>query len=177
MYIKSRNTFSARSSAAIPHPTTQYRLIMTLPMAGTNNPVSNNESAVPRQLHQMRSCPSHPTRIILRLYVKDFEGNGFSWFDHTTAIETYLKWADRSLDDWKQKKHNVFVEHFQDPEVNQRSFHVLIDLYSLSFHVEDMDTVQHEIYRIRRLGDGTLYVFVIPICLDSQTDRSEPSKK
>lgn len=103
----------------------------------------------------MHFCPSHPIRIILRVHVKDFDGNGFSWFDYPTAIETYLEWADRSLDDWRQKKHNVFVEPFQDPEVKQKIFHVIIDLYSLSFHVEDMTTVRHEVYEIKRLDDGT----------------------
>lgn len=160
-FITVERPFSARSPAqirqfTIHHPTCQYRFIVTLPMAGTDNPISINHSAVPPQLHQMHLCPSHPTRIILRLYVKDFDGNGFSWFDSSSAVETYLKWANRSLDDWKQKKHNIFVEPHQDPEVNQKRFHILIDLYALSFHVEDMKTVRHELYEIHRLDDGTL---------------------
>ncbi|THY40951.1 hypothetical protein D6C98_09454 [Aureobasidium pullulans] len=104
----------------------------------------------------MHPCPSHPTRIILRVHVKDFDGNGFSWYHYPTAIETYLRWAGRSLDDWKQRKHNIFVEPLQDPEVKQKIFHIIIDLNSLSFQVEDMNAVQHELYEIKRRDDETL---------------------
>lgn len=102
--------------------------------------------------------PSVPTRIILRLLVEDFDNNtrGYSWTQYPCAIEAYLIWAHRPLADWSEKKHNIFVESFQDLEVMQKRFHVIIDLQSLSFEVKNMDQVYHEIYEIKRDSEGKL---------------------
>ncbi|KAF1351420.1 hypothetical protein BDV97DRAFT_389674 [Delphinella strobiligena] len=73
-------------------------------------------------------------------------------------IEAYLKWAERPLVDWHEKRHNIFVEPIQDIEVQQKRFHVIIDLYSLSYEVKHMDNVSHEWYQIKRDSEGNLNV-------------------
>lgn len=99
--------------------------------------------------------PEHPNRIILRMRVQDFDGE-YSWFSYPTAVETYLSWAGRSVTDYKERKHNVYVELLQDSEVNQRHFHIVIDFYSLSFDVQDFNQVHHEIFRMKRDAEGEL---------------------
>jgi hypothetical protein len=92
---------------------------------------------------------SHPHRVILRCRVSDFD-KPFQWFKYSTAVEAYLRWAGRPIEDYKERKHNVFVEPLQDPELRQTKFHMIIDFYSLSFDVQDMNGVHHEIFLIRR---------------------------
>lgn len=87
--------------------------------------------------------------------VQDFDGE-YSWFSYPTAVETYLSWAGRSVTDYKERKHNVYVELLQDSEVNQRHFHIVIDFYSLSFDVQDFNQVHHEIFRMKRDAEGEL---------------------
>lgn len=53
----------------------------------------------PESKSQPFPIPSVPTRIILRLLVQDFDGNGFSWLHYPTAIKAYLNWANRPLAD------------------------------------------------------------------------------
>lgn len=96
-----------------------------------------------------------PNRVILRLRVQDFDGK-YSWFSYPTAVEKYLSWAGRSVTDYKERKHNVYVEVYGDPEVHQRHFHIIIDLYSLSFDVQDFNEVHHEIFLMRRNEEGEL---------------------
>lgn len=100
------------------------------------------------------SPPTVPTRIILRLLVTEFDEIKYSWNGYRSAIETYLIWAKRPLAEYKEKKHNIHVEPFQDEELNQKRFHGVIDLNALSFDVKDMKTVHHEMYDIKRDGDG-----------------------
>ncbi|KAI5238321.1 hypothetical protein E4T42_09006 [Aureobasidium subglaciale] len=112
---------------------------------------SLDHSLLEEQTHRPKILP---TRIILRLNVKDFDSNGFSWFQYTSAIEEYLKWSTSSIEDWREKhKHNIFVEQFQPLELEQRRFHVIIDLYSRLHEVHNMDLVHHEIYEIQRNND------------------------
>lgn len=82
--------------------------------------------------------------------VKDFDNKRFSWSDYPSAIEAYLKWSNRSIEDWRRKKHNIFVEQLQHPELKQKRFHVILDLNSGSHMVENMNCVHHEIYEIKR---------------------------
>jgi hypothetical protein len=82
--------------------------------------------------------------------VKDFDGGGFSWVDYRSAVEAYLMWSNRSIEDWRVKKHNTFVEPFQAAELRQKKFHVILDLNSQSYEVGNMDYVHHEVYEIRR---------------------------
>ncbi|KAH0353025.1 hypothetical protein KCU81_g1880, partial [Aureobasidium melanogenum] len=68
------------------------------------------------------------------------------------AIVAYLQWANRSVSDFEQGKHECYVEFEQDPEVTQKRYHIAIDLYALSYEVKDMkdvrdgEDVEHEIY-------------------------------
>lgn len=80
-----------------------------------------------------------PKRVILRTRVRDFDEPRYSWFAYPATVEKYLSWAGRSVTDYKERKRNVFVEPFQDPELNQRHFHIIIDIYSLSFDVQDLN--------------------------------------
>jgi len=96
-----------------------------------------------------------PNRVILRMRVKDFDGN-YSWFTYPTAIKTYLTWAGRSVTDYTERKHNVYVEVYGDPEINQRHFHIIIDFCSLSFDVQDFNQVHHELFLIERDDKGEL---------------------
>lgn len=131
------------------------------PAAPSSAIMSERSSRAPSHLAsnnrpQDGSSPSVPTRIILKLFVKDFDSNGYSWFHYPSAVGAYLNWAKRPLAEWKEKKHNVFVEPFQDIEVQQNKFHVIIDLLALSFEVKNMDEVNHEIYEIKRNREGEL---------------------
>jgi hypothetical protein len=92
---------------------------------------------------------SRPNRVILRCRVSDFD-KPFQWFKYSTAVEAYLRWAGRSIADYEDRKHNVFVEPLQDPELRQTKFHIIIDFCSLSFEVQDMNEVHHEVFLIRR---------------------------
>lgn len=99
------------------------------------------------------SPPSVPTRIILRLLVKDFDNESFSWSDYSAAVEAYLVWANRPTSEYKERKHNIHVEPFQDLELGQKRFHVIVDLNSLLFEVKDMNDIHHEVYEIKRDGE------------------------
>ena len=98
-----------------------------------------------------------PNRVILRMRVQDFDGM-YSWLSYPTAVKTYLSWAKRSVTDYEEMKHNVYIEPLKDPEVNQRHFHIIIDFYSLSFDAQDFGKVHHEIFLMRRDEEGELSV-------------------
>lgn len=98
------------------------------------------------------SPPSVPTRVILRMRVKDFDNESYSWFDSESAVEAYLSWAKRPLSEYQERKHGIFVELHQDLEVQQKWFHVLLDLNALLFEVKNMNEVHHEIYEVKRDG-------------------------
>lgn len=99
--------------------------------------------------------PSSPTRILLRLPVKEWE-DGYSY---RAAIEAYLSWANLSVQDYQDRKHNIFLEPLQplDPQfAPQKRFHVAIDLYARSYDVKDMKEVEHKIYTVRRDSEGNM---------------------
>ncbi|KAK6001679.1 hypothetical protein QM012_002169 [Aureobasidium pullulans] len=101
--------------------------------------------------------PPSPTRILLRLPVKEWV-----WESYSDAIVAYLEWANRSVSDFRQGKHEVFVELQQDPEVPQKRYHIALDLYTLSYNVKDMkdvrnmEDVKHEMYDVRRDSEGKI---------------------
>jgi hypothetical protein len=109
---------------------------------------SSEYSSIP-ETTQPTVPESRPNRVILRLRVSDFE-KPFQWYGYPTAVEAYLSWAGRSVTDYRERKHNVFVEPLQDPELRQTKFHIIIDFYPLSFDVQDLDRVHHEIFLIKR---------------------------
>lgn len=99
-------------------------------------------------------------RVILRLRVNEFEGNGHSWEQHVDAIKAYLTWAGRSSaeyeGDFEKRKHYAHVEPFQAPELNQTTFHVILDMEQHLLDVVSFDTLPHEVYRVRRDKEGKL---------------------
>lgn len=103
---------------------------------------------------------STPKRVILRLRVNEFEREGHSWEEHVDAIKAYLVWAGRSASeyegDFQKRKHFAHVEPFQAPELNQTTFHVIIDMEQESLESPNLDDVPHEIYRVRRDKEGNL---------------------
>jgi hypothetical protein len=109
----------------------------------------SSESPTTQETTQAIVPDTRPNRVILRCRVSDFD-KPFQWYRYPEAVEAYLTWAGRSVTDYKEKKHNVFVELLQDPELRQTKFHIIIDFYSLSFDVQDLDQVHHEIFLIRR---------------------------
>jgi hypothetical protein len=95
--------------------------------------------------------------------VKDFDSGDFSWFNYPSAVEAYLKWSNRPIEDYRRaKKHNIFVEQFQAPELKQKNFHVILDLNCRSYKVENMDSVHHEVYEVRRDGKNGQLLVVYP---------------
>ena len=106
-----------------------------------------------------------PKRVILRLRVNEFEGEGRSWEQHIDAIHTYLTWAGCSTseyeDPYETRKHFAHVEPFQDPELKQRTFHVILDMEQNMVSKPKLDTLPHEIYRVRRNTEGNLYDLTI----------------
>jgi hypothetical protein len=101
-----------------------------------------------------------PKRVILRLQVNEFDGEGHSWEQHVDAIKAYLVWAGRSASeyegDYDKRKHFAHVEPFQAPEVKQTTFHVVLDMEQHSLESPNLDDVPHEIYCVCRDKDGNL---------------------
>jgi|SRR5271156_4798251 len=106
-----------------------------------------------------RSTPK-PKRVILRLRVNEFEGEGRSWEQHVDAIKAYLTWAGRPTSEcegpFETRKHFAHVEPFQQPELKQTAFHVILDMEQHLLNSPNLDDVPHEVYRVRRNQEGSL---------------------
>lgn len=106
------------------------------------------------------SSELYPKRVILRLRVNEFEGEGRSWEQHIDAIKAYLTWAGRPTSEYagayETRKHFAHVEPFQAPELKQTTFHVILDIEQRSLNRPNFDVLPHEIYRVRRDEKGTL---------------------
>ncbi|KAJ0423533.1 hypothetical protein BJY00DRAFT_278677 [Aspergillus carlsbadensis] len=94
-----------------------------------------------------------PKRIILRLRVQDFETSPPT--DFNRAMIAYLESAGRSRDELSAGKCRSHIEPFQDPELRQRSFHIVLDRDKDEFDNPDLEAVEHEVYRVRRAKDGS----------------------
>ena len=111
---------------------------------------------------------NRPKRVILRLQVNEFEGEGRSWEQHVDAIQAYLTWAGRPTSEYDEgpyetRKHFAHIEPFQDPELQQTTFHVVLDIEQDMLNELNFDTVPHEIYRLRRNEEGKLYNLMTPL--------------
>jgi hypothetical protein len=105
---------------------------------------------------------NRPKRVILRLRVNEFDGESHSWEEYIDAIHTYLTWAGRPASEYdgslpQARKHFAHIEPFQDPELQQTTFHVILDMEHAMLNDPDFNTVPHEIYRIRRDKEAKLY--------------------
>ena len=103
---------------------------------------------------------NRPRRVILRLRVNEFEGDGRSWEQHTDAIKAYLVWAGRTVSEYEgahdTRQHFAHAEPFQAPELNQTTFHVVLDMEQHMLNEPDFDTLPHELYRVCRDKEGSL---------------------
>jgi hypothetical protein len=136
---------------------TPYLDIMTA--AVTSSALTDDMKSLP--------APEHPPkRVILRLRVNEFEGEGRSWQEYVDAIRAYLTWAGRSTSEYEgpyqTRKHFAHVEPFQEPEIKQTRFHVVLDMEQDMLKSPNLATVPHEIYRVRRNAEGDLYYLIIP---------------
>ncbi|KAH8587965.1 hypothetical protein B0O99DRAFT_601169 [Bisporella sp. PMI_857] len=102
----------------------------------------------------MASSQRSPKRVILRLRVSDFEGRRSS--EYTDAIKAYLLFARRPTSEDEVKKHYPHIEPFQSPELQQTSFHIIIDVEKHMVNDGEFRDLPHEIYRIRRNEQGAL---------------------
>lgn len=118
----------------------------------SENIASSAEASMDQNTELAVPIPSSPTRILLRLLVKEWE------YAHSyrAAIEAYLSWANLPVQDYRERKHNLFIEPLQPLDVPQKRFHVAIDLYALSYDVKDMKDVEHKIYAVRRDSEGNM---------------------
>lgn len=92
-------------------------------------------------------------RVVLRLRVNEFENECLSAFN--AVVIAYLGFAGRATTDEELNRHYVHIEPFQDPELHQTSFHMILDIEKYAADNPDFKHLQHEIYRIRR-EDGSM---------------------
>jgi hypothetical protein len=117
IYIYTRRAHVFRASNP-PHP------VAIMSEAPLSESPANQETRMPTVTKAGPNC------VILRCRVSDFD-KPFQWYAYSTAVEAFLRWAGRSVADYEEKKHNVFVELLQDPEVGQTKSNMIVDFYSL----------------------------------------------
>jgi len=100
------------------------------------------------------TASKQPKRVILRLRVNEFDGpDSFKFND---AIKTYLAFAERPLEELELNIHFAHIEPFQDPELQQTSFHITLDIEKNMLHNPNVKDLPHEVYRIRPNNEGNL---------------------
>lgn len=117
----------------------------------------SGESALPDIVSTSESKPKHPKRVILRLRANQFPGHSSREFDY--AIMAYLASVGRATDEHDRGIHYSHVEPLQPYEMNQKSFHIVLDIEKDMLADPDFETVDHEVHRVRRAKDGTLYEY------------------
>ncbi|MCJ1381359.1 hypothetical protein MMC17_004469 [Xylographa soralifera] len=95
-----------------------------------------------------------PKRVILRLRVNDFEDCNSS--EYNNAIKTYLAYAKRPTSELEENRHYAHIEPFQHYELQQTSFHIILDINKDSLAQPNMQSLPHEVYHIRRNEQGNL---------------------
>ncbi|KAE8151301.1 hypothetical protein BDV25DRAFT_139022 [Aspergillus avenaceus] len=93
----------------------------------------------------------HPKRVILQLRVDHFIECRQEGFEK--AIEEYLAANGRSMDEIRSERHFVHIEPFQDQDVPQKYFHIILDLEQDQGPVR-LETVPHDLFYIRRTDKG-----------------------
>lgn len=97
---------------------------------------------------------TQPKRVILRLRVNEFDGEGRDWEQYIDATKAYLTWAGRPTSEYEgsfeTRRHYAHVEPFQAPELKQTTFHVVLDMEQRMLDEANFDALPHEIYRVRR---------------------------
>lgn len=100
------------------------------------------------------SLEHQPKRVILRLRVNEFEGRDSS--EYNEAIEAYIAFAGYSVNELEEGKHYAHIEPYQAPELQQRSFHIILDIEKDMLDNPNVQKLPHEIYRVRRDKRGIL---------------------
>lgn len=127
---------------------------LTLAKRAATMSETSGESAVDA-VPTFASFPKHPKRVILRLRVNEFDGRNPTEFDR--AIMAYLASAGRPVDELTQRIHHSHIEPLQPPEMKQRSFHIVLDIEKDMLSDPEFETVEHEVHRVHRAKNGTLY--------------------
>lgn len=70
------------------------------------------------------------------------------------AIEAYLTWAGRPTSEYNEglyeiRKHFAHIEPFQNPELQQITFHVILNMEYNILNELNFDILPHEIYHVR----------------------------
>lgn len=81
----------------------------------------------------------------------DFTGRDY--YQYTEAITAHLKFKGLEEDEDKLFSH---IEPFQAPELQQTSFHIIVDIDKDSLPNLDFQSLPHEIYRVLRDEHGIL---------------------
>ncbi len=100
------------------------------------------------------SLEHQPKRVILRLRVNDFGGRDSS--EYNEAIEAYIAFAGHYVNELEEDKHYAHIEPYQAPELQQRSFHIILDIEKDLLDSPNVQKLPHEIYRVRRDKQGKL---------------------
>ncbi|KAE8165628.1 hypothetical protein BDV40DRAFT_58596 [Aspergillus tamarii] len=112
---------------------------------------STGDSA-PCAVSTCQNSLNHAKCVILRLRGGDFLPN-FCLEDLDDAIRAYLVSSGRSVHELKQIIHSVYQEH----SLVLGLFYIIIDLHKDQLRNSELNDVQHELHRIRRAEDGTMY--------------------
>jgi len=100
------------------------------------------------------SLQHQPKRVVLRLRVNEFEGRDPS--EYKEAIEAYISFAGHPVNELEEGKHFTHIEPFQAPELQQRSFHIVLDIEKDMLDNPNIQKLPHEIYHVRRDRQGRL---------------------
>lgn len=119
-----------------------------------------SEESTPDTIPSSDGFCKHPKRVILRLRVNEFDDCHPTEFDN--AIMAYLKSAGRPADELGRRIHHSHIEPLQSPELRQTSFHIVLDIEKDMLRNPDLGEVDHEVHRVRRAEDGTLYAYDNP---------------
>jgi len=83
-------------------------------------------------------------RVILRLQVNNFGGHDFS--EYNEAIKVYIAFAEHYINELKEDKHYAHIEPYQALKLQQRSFHIILNIEKDLLDSLNVQKLPHEIY-------------------------------
>ena len=86
--------------------------------------------------------------------MNDFEGCTSS--EYNDAIKTYLAYVKCPTSEVKENRHYAHIELFQHYELQQTSFHIILNINKDSLAQPNMQSLPHEVYHVRRDEQGNL---------------------
>lgn len=100
---------------------------------------------------------NQPKRVILQHRANDFDN--WSGEDYHSVIRLYAALSRRPVDEFDFGR-KIHYTHAQTPLAAVRGFfYMTLDLHKDLLRNPDPSQVQHEIYRVCRTEDGTMYVY------------------